>query len=151
MLIDHFPILRVFKHSPATVYSYAIVRSNRDLVINAVVVLFITDIDEQMYSLIDAMCPNWLDNLKADSEDESDGMPETVNHHDSDIEQTNVEEATDQGGPQNRKSTELHTKIQIMSIKLEQMELELKSLRQGQLIDENVMDQSDEMPEKVIL
>jgi hypothetical protein len=135
---------------PATVYNYAIARSNRELVINAVIILFISDIDEQMFSLIEAMCPDWLDNLTAAAKDQSDEMRETVNHRNSDVEQTNVEEKADQGESHNRESTELYAKVQIMSIKLEQMELELKSLRQAQR-DENVMDQSGEMPEKVIL
>jgi hypothetical protein len=121
----------------ATVYNYAIARSNRELVINAVIILFISDVDEQMYSLIDAMCPKWLDNLKAAAEDQSNEMRETVNHRDSDIEQTNVEEKADLGASQNRETTELHAKIQNMSMKLEQMELELKSLRQARP-EENV-------------
>jgi hypothetical protein len=140
--------------SPATVYNYAIARSNRELVINAVIILFISDIDEQMYSLIEAMCPNWLDKLKADGKDQSgeSEMPETVNSN-SRIERTNVEEKADLGAPHNRETTDFDAKLQKMQLemdaKLEQLALELRSRNQAQR-DQTAMDKSDEFQRNLI-
>jgi hypothetical protein len=89
---------------PATVYNMAIARSNRELVINAVIILFVTEIDEQMFLLVEAMFPSWLDVLRADSKNQSDEEQEAINHRDGHIEQTN-EEKTDKGEQKNKETT----------------------------------------------
>jgi hypothetical protein len=110
--------------SPATVYNYAIARTNRELVVNAVIILFISDIDEQMFLLLEAMCPNWLNSLESEVKDQSDDMQDIGN-----------KENTDQVEPQNRETEDFHAtlrKIQMeTNAKLEQMEQKLRLLSQA--------------------
>ena len=48
----------------STVYSLAIARSNTDIVVNSVIILFITDMDELFYSVFSATFPGWIKQLK---------------------------------------------------------------------------------------
>jgi hypothetical protein len=45
------------------VYNIATARSNTELVSNAVIILFLTDVDEQFHQVIKVICPKWLDGL----------------------------------------------------------------------------------------
>lgn len=44
-------------------YNIATARSNTELVSNAVIILFLTDVDEQFHQVIKVICPKWLDGL----------------------------------------------------------------------------------------
>lgn len=48
----------------STIYNMAIARSNTDIVVNSVVTLFITHIDEQFYLLFLAALPSWVKELR---------------------------------------------------------------------------------------
>ena len=48
-----------------TVYNKAIGTSNTELVINAVVILFIMDLDEYFYSVLEANGSKWLDDINS--------------------------------------------------------------------------------------
>jgi hypothetical protein len=45
------------------VYNIATARSNTELVSNAVIILFLTEVDEQFHQVIKVICPKWLDGL----------------------------------------------------------------------------------------
>ena len=63
----------------STVYNMAIATSNTDLVANAVIILFIVDIDEMMHSILVTMNPNWADNKEIEEDgDASKKMKEEV-------------------------------------------------------------------------
>jgi hypothetical protein len=57
-------MITAFTAYSSAVYNIAIARSNTDIVVNSVVILFITDIDEQFYRVISTAFPNWLEKLK---------------------------------------------------------------------------------------
>ncbi|KAL7522270.1 hypothetical protein ACHAWX_006963, partial [Stephanocyclus meneghinianus] len=57
------PVCKNDDDRSSTVYNSAIARTNSELVANAVIVLFITDVDEQMYFLLESMTHRWLENL----------------------------------------------------------------------------------------
>ncbi len=48
----------------STIYNMAIARSNTDIVVNSVVILFITHIDEQFYMVFLAALPSWVKELR---------------------------------------------------------------------------------------
>ena len=52
----------------SVVYNIAIARSDTELITNAVIILFINDLDEQLYVLLGVICPGWLDSLNEKSE-----------------------------------------------------------------------------------
>jgi hypothetical protein len=49
-------------------YNLAIARSNTDIVVNAVIVLFITDIDEQFFDVLVVISPQWVETLRYSSD-----------------------------------------------------------------------------------
>jgi hypothetical protein len=57
-------MITVFTAYSSAVYNIAIARSNTDIVVNSVIILFITDIDEQFYRVIFTATPKWLEKLK---------------------------------------------------------------------------------------
>jgi hypothetical protein len=57
-------IITVFTAYSSAVYNIAIARSNTDIVVNSVIILFIIDIDEQFYRVIFTVTPKWLEKLK---------------------------------------------------------------------------------------
>jgi hypothetical protein len=57
-------MITAFTAYSSAVYNIAIARSNTDIVVNSVVILFITDLDEQFYRVISTASPNWLEKLK---------------------------------------------------------------------------------------
>mmetsp|Transcript_33748 Transcript_33748/g.62023 ORF Transcript_33748/g.62023 Transcript_33748/m.62023 type:complete len:561 (+) Transcript_33748:658-2340(+) len=48
----------------STVYNLAIARSNPDIIINSIIILFITDIDEKVYKLIRVINQGWVKKLE---------------------------------------------------------------------------------------
>jgi len=70
----------------SVVYNIAIARSDTELITNAVIILFINDLDEQLYVLLRVICPKWLDSLwiegtveKHKDEDHWDGLRKSIN------------------------------------------------------------------------
>jgi hypothetical protein len=57
-------MITAFTAYSSAVYNIAIARSNTDIVVNSVVILFIIDIDEQFYRVIFTVTPKWLEKLK---------------------------------------------------------------------------------------
>jgi len=55
----------------STVYNIAIARSDTDIIINTVIILFICDIDEYFYAALVALGPLWKTNLVESSDGES--------------------------------------------------------------------------------
>ncbi|KAL3795399.1 hypothetical protein ACHAWO_002646 [Cyclotella atomus] len=66
----------------STVYNYAIARSNADLVENAVIVLYLVDVDEQLYMLMEVMCPKFLKGLIGPVPSSSEDKPTPINPFD---------------------------------------------------------------------
>jgi len=50
----------------STVYNIAIARSNPDIIVNSIIILFITDIDEKIYTLVRVINQGWVKNLEAE-------------------------------------------------------------------------------------
>jgi len=63
----------------STVYNIAIARSNPELVENAVIVLYLVDVDEQLYGFMEVACPDRLEKMmgKSSSPDNSNKSDET--------------------------------------------------------------------------
>ena len=61
-------LITAFTVYASAVYNLAIARSNTDIVVNAVIILFIADIDEQFYMVFSAAFPGWMNNLKQEQE-----------------------------------------------------------------------------------
>jgi hypothetical protein len=57
-------IITAFTAYSSAVYNIAIARSNTQIVVNSVIILFIIDIDEQFYRVIFTVTPKWLEKLK---------------------------------------------------------------------------------------
>jgi hypothetical protein len=57
-------MITAFTAYSSAVYNIAIARSNTDIVVNSVIILFIIDIDEQFYRVIFTVTPKWLEKLK---------------------------------------------------------------------------------------
>jgi hypothetical protein len=45
-------------------YNLAIARSNTDIIVNSVIILFITHLDEQFFDIIFSLSPKWVGTLK---------------------------------------------------------------------------------------
>jgi len=69
----------------STVYNNAIATSNRELIANAVIILFITDIDEMLLGTLLSINPSWIDDDEEDKEDDE----EEDNDNKVDQEETN--------------------------------------------------------------
>ena len=64
------PIISAFLHPQvSTVYNKAIATSNTDIIVNAVVVLFVMDLDEWIFSTLEAINEDWTSHI-ASSDDE---------------------------------------------------------------------------------
>merc|ERR1712194_275863 len=79
-----FIVASTFTVFASTVYNQAIATSNTDLIANAVIILFITDIDEMLYELLTVINPRWASvqieqgcdtprEIKEDKEEEKGG------------------------------------------------------------------------------
>jgi hypothetical protein len=56
----------------STIYNMAIATSNTEIIVNSVIILFIVEIDEYCFGIIDAINPNWVEHMSlAVEEDES--------------------------------------------------------------------------------
>jgi len=69
----------------STVYNNAIATSNRELIANAVIILFITDIDEMLLDTLLSINPSWID----DDEEEEEGDEKEDNDNKGDQEESN--------------------------------------------------------------
>ena len=56
--------LSAFTVFATAVYNVAIARSNTEILINVVIILFISEIDEQFFRGIQAASPRWVENLR---------------------------------------------------------------------------------------
>ena len=92
LLIDkfHFVTLYPCLIQVSTVYNKAIATSNTDIIINSVVVLFIMDLDEYIFALLEACNEKWTAHA-SDSEDTSSDE-EARNESESSIEITEMKE-----------------------------------------------------------
>lgn len=63
LIISGFVLLSLTSTAMFTsvLYNIAIASSNTDLIVNAVILLFINDLDEQFFSLLTSMFPNWVE------------------------------------------------------------------------------------------
>jgi len=59
----------------STIYNAAIATSNTDIIVNSVVILFITDVDELFYDILMVINPHWVETMSPEEEEESDAEP----------------------------------------------------------------------------
>ncbi|KAL7479414.1 hypothetical protein ACHAW6_005154 [Cyclotella cf. meneghiniana] len=108
----------------STVYNSAIARTNSGLVANAVIILFITDVDEQIFSLLEAMSPPWLENLKATITAQHD-EPENESHNARPCEKLDFAEKTDKSDRLSHQGADIDASLQHMplemTVRIEQM------------------------------
>merc|ERR1712085_49904 len=64
--------INIYTLYASTIYNRATATSNTELITNSVIVLFITEIDEKLFELIDSNYPLWIDKVKEDSNQEID-------------------------------------------------------------------------------
>jgi len=57
----------------SVVYNQAIARSDPDIIINSILILFIAEIDEKFYKLVSVFNPSWVKGLKADQNAQAAG------------------------------------------------------------------------------
>eukprot|EP00804_Cyclotella_cryptica_P031053 CCRYP_015964-RD/>CCRYP_015964-RD protein AED:0.43 eAED:0.43 QI:317/1/1/1/1/1/6/323/172 len=122
-------LISAFAIYATTVYNIAIARSNPELIASAVIVLFITDVDEQIYGFIETACPRWLDGLKElvneprviPNTEKCDDELETTQNMTPRLEGTQHE--PDQGFSDIE--AKLHDVVVDMNAKLTQMKLEI--------------------------
>ncbi len=109
-------------------YNYAIARSNPELIVSAVIILFITEIDEKLHDLLVALCPNWIEGLhtnlvRKDSAQENNVLDqEDFRSEDKTYDEPKNEEVS----TFNARLLQMHDEI---SFKFEQIDLELRHLR----------------------
>jgi hypothetical protein len=96
----------VIKCSPLS-YNLAIARSNTDVVVNSVIILFINDLDEQFFGIITSLSPKWVEMLKYSSDYEIIQSEDSSHSEDMTM---SVEES--RGGTE-RKIDELQVKDEI--------------------------------------
>jgi len=75
----------------STVYNNAIATSNRELIANAVIILFITDIDEMLLDTLLSINPSWIDD-DDDDEEEVDEEEDNDNKGDQGESNGNIDE-----------------------------------------------------------
>merc|ERR1712157_586219 len=70
----------------SALYNVAVSKSNPDIIINSIIILFITEIDEKFYRLLSVFSPSWVKKLKA-----KQTTLATMNRPDDDALKTQVE------------------------------------------------------------
>eukprot|EP00804_Cyclotella_cryptica_P003506 CCRYP_002138-RC/>CCRYP_002138-RC protein AED:0.21 eAED:0.21 QI:1379/0.66/0.71/1/0.33/0.57/7/128/1232 len=112
----------------AYVYNYAIATSDPELIVNAVIILFISDIDEMIHDTLEALCPNWLHGLHRNLVNEASAPKNDEN----DAEDFGNEVKT-RDEPNNDEVSTFHARLlqmeDKMTFKFEQIDLELRHLR----------------------
>ena len=61
--------LTIFAIYSSFMYNRALVEKNTDLILNAVVLIFIMQLDDQMYTICEKLLPKWTENVKKDISD----------------------------------------------------------------------------------
>merc|ERR1712194_454404 len=56
--------INIYTIYASAIYNKATATSDTELIFNSVIVLFITEIDEKIFELIDSNNPRWIDNIK---------------------------------------------------------------------------------------
>jgi len=86
--------LSAFTVFSTAVYNVAIARSNTEILINVVIILFISEIDEQFFRGIQAASPRWVENLrwKKNSNTKDDDVQDRL--HELDTRLRNAEQHT---------------------------------------------------------
>ncbi|KAL3803685.1 hypothetical protein HJC23_003739 [Cyclotella cryptica] len=114
--------------SDSYVYNYAIATSDPELIVNAVIILFISDIDEMIHDTLEALCPNWLHGLHRNLVNEASAPKNDEN----DAEDFGNEVKT-RDEPNNDEVSTFHARLlqmeDKMTFKFEQIDLELRHLR----------------------
>jgi len=96
--------LSAFTVFATAVYNLAIARSNTEILINVVIILFISEIDEQFFRGIQAASPRWVENLrwKKNVNTKDDDVQDRL--HELDARLRNAEQRTESANKEQEKS-----------------------------------------------
>jgi len=75
--------LSAFTVFATAVYNVAIARSNTEILINVVIILFISEIDEQFFRGIQAASPRWVENLRWKKNNKDDDVQDRLHELDA--------------------------------------------------------------------
>ena len=87
-----FGLVSAFTVFATAVYNVAIARSNTEILINVVIILFISEIDEQFFRGIQAASPRWVENLRWKKNNKDDDVQDRL--HELDARLRNAEQRT---------------------------------------------------------
>ena len=80
--------LSAFTVFATAVYNVAIARSNTEILINVVIILFISEIDEQFFRGIQAASPRWVENLRWKKNNKDDDVQDRLHELDARLQNT---------------------------------------------------------------
>ena len=80
--------LSAFTVFATAVYNVAIARSNTEILINVVIILFISEIDEQFFRGIQAASPRWVENLRWKKNNKDDDVQDRLRELDARLRNT---------------------------------------------------------------
>ena len=80
--------LSAFTVFATAVYNVAIARSNTEILINVVIILFISEIDEQFFRGIQAASPRWVENLRWKKNNKDDDVQDRLHELDARLRNT---------------------------------------------------------------
>merc|ERR1712194_83714 len=106
-------ILSLFVLYASTIYNNAIATTNTDLIANAVIILFVSDLDEMMFSILVVMNPKWLP---------KDGFQEVMKEKVETLESDMQEVKTD--------NLEMKEKVNTLESKMQQDKLEHLAMKE---------------------
>lgn len=79
----------------SVIYNGAIATSNSELIFNAVIILFLTDLDELVYDIVMAINPHWVSEQEEDVDDSNETQMEAklkkVENNNSEIKRKNLQ------------------------------------------------------------
>lgn len=119
----------------STIYNAAIATSNTEIIMNSVVILFITDVDELVYDILTVINPDWVETMSPEVKEESEDKPVS---HEQDGEEDLQEQQTKQAGVYNLKKYDnlvrdfeiLHKNMDIMQEQNAQLKKDVEKLHE---------------------
>mmetsp|Transcript_33138 Transcript_33138/g.56286 ORF Transcript_33138/g.56286 Transcript_33138/m.56286 type:complete len:330 (-) Transcript_33138:179-1168(-) len=101
----------------SAIYIKAIATSNTEVIVNSVIILFVTDTDEQLYGIFVAINPRWVAafarDIKGDKHDDIDGINMQELSKNFEL-QNKVDELTSQVNDMNAQTKKLRQEIKVM-------------------------------------
>merc|ERR1712194_782129 len=140
-------ILSLFVLYASTIYNNAIATTNTDLIANAVIILFVSDLDEMMFSILVVMNPKWLP-----KDGFQEVMKEKVNTLESKIQQDKLEHLAMKERVTHVEAEHWETKEKVKTLESEMQQVNFESKEKAKTLEselQQVKAEHLEMKERV--